>query len=122
MTDAIVKSNGRHLRRLHPLAHPHHALDQCGRDDRHDHERLGDLQRRGDLRLAAFSRAGSRSASGPEGALQWHFLAMWILVVNGIAYIAYGLSTGRFRRMLLPIRIAEIIAEIRAALGAQARP
>ena len=59
---------------------------------------------------------------GPEGALQWHFLAMWILVANGIAYLAYGLSTGRFRRMLLPIRIAEIIAEMRSGLGAQARP
>ena len=55
--------------------------------------------------------------NGPEGALQWHFLAMWILVANGIAYITYGLSTGRFRRMLLPIRIAEIIAEIRSVLA-----
>jgi len=55
--------------------------------------------------------------NGPEGALQWHFLAMWILVVNGIAYIGYGLSTGRFRRMLLPIGLAEIIAEIRSVLA-----
>jgi thiosulfate reductase cytochrome b subunit len=54
---------------------------------------------------------------GPEGALQWHFLAMWILVANGIAYLAYGFSTGRFRRKLLPIRIAEIIAEMRRALA-----
>jgi thiosulfate reductase cytochrome b subunit len=52
---------------------------------------------------------------GPEGALQWHFLAMWILVLNGIAYVSYGLSTGRFRRMLLPIRFAELVSEIRAA-------
>ena len=55
--------------------------------------------------------------NGPEGALQWHFLAMWILVANGIAYLGYGLSTGRFRRMLLPIRISEIIAEIRSVLA-----
>src|SRR5262245_18158740 len=55
--------------------------------------------------------------AGPEGALQWHFLAMWILAANGIAYLAYGLSTGRFRRMLLPIRIGEIAAELRAALA-----
>jgi thiosulfate reductase cytochrome b subunit len=54
---------------------------------------------------------------GPEGALQWHFLAMWILAGNGIAYLAYGLYTGRFRRMLVPIRLAEIIAEIRKALA-----
>ena len=54
---------------------------------------------------------------GPEGALQWHFLAMWILGANGIAYLAYGLATGRFRRMLLPIRPMEVLAEIRAALA-----
>jgi len=55
--------------------------------------------------------------AGPEGALQWHFLAMWILAANGISYLAYGLSTGRFRRMLLPISFAEIVAEMRAALA-----
>ena len=53
---------------------------------------------------------------GPEGALQWHFFAMWILVINGLAYIAYGLATGRFRRMLLPIRVGEVLPEIRKAL------
>jgi thiosulfate reductase cytochrome b subunit len=54
---------------------------------------------------------------GPEGALQWHFLAMWILGLNGIAYLAYGFATGRFRRMLLPIRFGEVVGEIRAALA-----
>jgi thiosulfate reductase cytochrome b subunit len=58
---------------------------------------------------------------GPEGALQWHFLAMWILAINGLAYLAYGLATGRFRRMLLPIRLGEIIAETRAALTLRLR-
>jgi thiosulfate reductase cytochrome b subunit len=53
---------------------------------------------------------------GAEGALQWHFLAMWILVFNGLAYVAYGLATGRFRRMLLPIRVEEVLLEIRKAL------
>jgi thiosulfate reductase cytochrome b subunit len=55
--------------------------------------------------------------AGPEGALQWHFLAMWILVANGIAYLIYGFATGRFRRMLLPVRLAEVLAEMRAALA-----
>jgi thiosulfate reductase cytochrome b subunit len=54
---------------------------------------------------------------GPEGALQWHFLAMWILGINGLAYLTYGLVTGRFRRMLLPIRVREVVAELRAALA-----
>ena len=53
---------------------------------------------------------------GAEGALQWHFLAMWILVINGLAYLAYGLRSGRFRRMLLPIRLDEVVAEVRKAL------
>jgi thiosulfate reductase cytochrome b subunit len=54
---------------------------------------------------------------GPEGALQWHFLAMWILMANGLAYLVYGFATGRFRRMLLPVRLREVVAEVRAALA-----
>ncbi len=53
---------------------------------------------------------------GPEGALQWHFFAMWILGFNGLAYLTYGFATGRFRRMLLPVRIGELLHEIRKAL------
>lgn len=53
---------------------------------------------------------------GPEGALQWHFLAMWILVINSLTYLVYGLSTGRFQRMLLPIRPRDVLLEIRKAL------
>ena len=49
-----------------------------------------------------------------QGALQWHFFAMWILTLNGLAYLIYGLVTGRFRRMLLPIRLREVIADSRA--------
>ena len=46
-----------------------------------------------------------------QGALQWHFLGMWILTLNGLAYIIYGLVSGRFLRMLLPIRPREVVAE-----------
>ena len=38
-----------------------------------------------------------------QHALQWHFFAMWILMLNGICYLGYGFYTGRFRRKLLPI-------------------
>jgi thiosulfate reductase cytochrome b subunit len=51
-----------------------------------------------------------------QHALQWHFFIMWILVLNGLGYLAYGISTGRFRRLLLPIRLREIIREMVAAL------
>ena len=53
---------------------------------------------------------------GAEGALQWHFFAMWILMINGLCYLAFGLATGRFRRKLLPIRPGELIATIQDAL------
>ena len=51
-----------------------------------------------------------------QHGLQWHFFGMWILVLNGLAYVIYGLATGRFRRMLLPIRRRDLIADIRDAL------
>jgi thiosulfate reductase cytochrome b subunit len=50
------------------------------------------------------------------GALLWHFAAMWLLVINGIVYVTLGIVTGRFSRRLLPIRPAEIIADVGAAL------
>lgn len=48
----------------------------------------------------------------PETALQWHFLFMWPLILNGLIYVAYGLISGRFARKLLPIRPREVIATI----------
>lgn len=51
-----------------------------------------------------------------QHGLQWHFFGMWILALNGICYLTYGLVTGRFRRMLLPIRLDELIATIKDAL------
>jgi thiosulfate reductase cytochrome b subunit len=34
------------------------------------------------------------------GALAWHFSAMWLLAVDGMAYLAYGFISGHFRRDL----------------------
>jgi thiosulfate reductase cytochrome b subunit len=51
-----------------------------------------------------------------QGALQWHFFGMWILTINGLAYIVYGLATGRFRRMLFPISPRALLADIADAL------
>ena len=50
------------------------------------------------------------------GALLWHFAAMWLLAINGLVYLILGLATGRFRRKLLPIRPAEVMADAKAAL------
>jgi thiosulfate reductase cytochrome b subunit len=50
------------------------------------------------------------------GALLWHFAAMWILMVNGLIYLALGFATGRFRKKLLPITPAGVISDTKAAL------
>lgn len=50
------------------------------------------------------------------GAIQWHFAAMWVLVVNGLVYLTLGLATGRFRRKLLPITPSAVLADVKAAL------
>jgi thiosulfate reductase cytochrome b subunit len=50
------------------------------------------------------------------GALQWHFAAMWVLVINGLVYVTLGLVTGRFRRKLLPIYPSQVFADAKAAL------
>jgi len=49
------------------------------------------------------------------GALLWHFAAMWLFVVNGAIYLVLGILTGRFRRRLLPIRPAQVLADLKAA-------
>jgi thiosulfate reductase cytochrome b subunit len=50
------------------------------------------------------------------GGIMWHFAAMWLLVANGLVYLALGLATGRFRNKLLPIRPRAVIADLAAAL------
>jgi thiosulfate reductase cytochrome b subunit len=50
------------------------------------------------------------------GALLWHFAAMWLLMVNGLLYVALGIASGRFRKKLLPITRAGVLTDVRAAL------
>ena len=50
------------------------------------------------------------------GALLWHFAAMWLMIANGLVYVAVGLATGRLRRKLLPIRPGDVLRDLRAAL------
>ena len=117
MTGTNAKSNGRRHGRLHPLAirimHWINAVAMIvmimsGWAIYNDEVIFGWLHfpgwmtHRRRARRARCSGISSRCGSWSR---------------NGIAYLAYGLSTGRFRRMLLPIRIAEIIAEIRAVLA-----
>jgi len=50
------------------------------------------------------------------GALQWHFAALWLLVLNGIVYVAYGIISGHFRRKLLPLTPRAVLSDVLAAL------
>lgn len=56
---------------------------------------------------------------GLAGALQWHFAAMWLLFVNGLVYLAYGIVSGRLRRKLFPIRLREVWRNVVDALKLQ---
>jgi thiosulfate reductase cytochrome b subunit len=48
--------------------------------------------------------------------LQWHFFGMWIFVLNGIAYLSYGIISGRFRHKLFPISPCEFLVTVGDAL------
>ena len=41
--------------------------------------------------------------------LLWHFAGMWLLALNGLAYLVYGIVTGRLRERLLPIRVKDLL-------------
>ena len=49
-------------------------------------------------------------------SLLWHFAGMWLLVLNGLAYLAYGIVTRRLRERLLPIRARDVVATVRDTL------
>jgi len=48
--------------------------------------------------------------------LQWHFFGMWIFVLNGIAYLSYGIISGRFWQKLFPISPREVFTTVGEAL------
>jgi thiosulfate reductase cytochrome b subunit len=50
------------------------------------------------------------------GSLRWHFAAMWLLAMNGLVYLAFGIASGRFRRRFLPITVRGILGDVAAAL------
>ncbi|MAK83335.1 cytochrome b/b6 domain-containing protein [Phenylobacterium sp.] len=60
---------------------------------------LSDGQRRGFPAWATLP--GYRSLA--EGR-RWHFFFAWLFVFNGLAYLAWGLASGHFRRDLAPRR------------------
>ncbi|MDE2008001.1 MAG: cytochrome b/b6 domain-containing protein [Rhodospirillales bacterium] len=49
-------------------------------------------------------------------AIAWHFAAMWVLVGNGVCYLAWGAWSGHFRRKLVPPSPRAIWRDVRLAL------
>lgn len=37
------------------------------------------------------------------GGIAWHLSAMWLLIVDGLVYLTYGVLSGHFRRDFLPV-------------------
>jgi thiosulfate reductase cytochrome b subunit len=115
MTDARVKSNERQGLRLHPLPvrimHWTNAIAMIimigsGWKIYNDEVLFGRLH------FPDWITIGGEQ----QGALQWHFLGMWILALNGLIYLIYGIVTGRFLRMLYPIRLRQLVSDINDAL------
>ncbi len=57
------------------------------------------------LHFSKHVKLGSWAAA----SLLWHFAGMWLLVLNGAAYLVYGVVTGRLRERLLPIRLPDLV-------------
>lgn len=115
MSAPSVKSLARHERRLHPLPlrimHWTNAVAifimiGSGWKIYNDDVIFGWLHFPDALVIGKWAQYG----------LQWHFFGMWIFVLNGLAYLAYGISTGRFRQKLFPISMRELLATVLDAL------
>ena len=50
------------------------------------------------------------------GAILWHFAAMWLLVANGVIYLAINVISGRMWNKFFPWSPREFLADILAAL------
>ena len=50
------------------------------------------------------------------GALAWHLSAAWLLVINGGAYVLYGILSGHFKRNLQPPSPGAFLSDVRAAI------
>jgi thiosulfate reductase cytochrome b subunit len=61
----------------------------------------------------------TEAASNEDGlanALLWHFAAMWVLVLNFLAYVIVGFVSGHFRRDFLPVTVRAFVRDFFAAL------
>ncbi len=50
------------------------------------------------------------------GGIAWHLTAMWVLMADGLVYLAWGFASGHFRRDFLPVRPRAVLHDLGAAL------
>ncbi|MFI8479086.1 cytochrome b/b6 domain-containing protein [Pseudomonas sp. NPDC078700] len=50
------------------------------------------------------------------GALAWHFAFMWLLFINGLIYVLYGLISRHFKHDFLPISVQAVKHDLTDAL------
>ncbi|MHC6226181.1 cytochrome b/b6 domain-containing protein [Pseudomonas sp. X10] len=50
------------------------------------------------------------------GSLAWHFAFMWLLVINGLLYVFYGLISGHFKSDFLPVTARAVLRDMSAAV------
>jgi thiosulfate reductase cytochrome b subunit len=49
-------------------------------------------------------------------AIAWHLAAIWLLILNGLAYLIWGLASGHFRRKLWPVSPRAVLRDAWAAI------
>jgi thiosulfate reductase cytochrome b subunit len=115
MSATVIARSGRIDRRLHPLPvrimHWTNAVAMLimitsGWGIYNDDVIIRGFHFSGDLRLGDWA----------AWSLNWHFAGMWLLMINGLIYLGYGVVTGRLRERLLPIRVPELIHTVRETL------
>jgi thiosulfate reductase cytochrome b subunit len=50
------------------------------------------------------------------GAVAWHLAAIWLLMLNGLAYLVWGFASGHFRRKLWPVSPRAVLGDAWAAM------
>ena len=51
------------------------------------------------------------------GALQWHFAAMWLLVINLLIYVIVGFASGHFTRRFTPVSPSSVVGDMKRVEG-----
>jgi thiosulfate reductase cytochrome b subunit len=103
------------------------AVDAAGQN--YGYLRVGDLTVRttGVLGLSAGPNGSPQSIGYPSWstfpsyrdlatARNWHFFFAWVLILNGLFYLAYGIASGHLGKNLLPrrkeLRVSNIVRDI----------